>query len=60
MSGEADKKKLFACPVQVQCGAFRCLAFKDAEGNWVDFHTGKRLTGDVRVVDYDEVKPPEE
>jgi hypothetical protein len=24
-------------PVQVQCDGFKCMAFRDREGRWVDF-----------------------
>jgi len=24
-------------PVQVQCDGFKCMAFRDREGKWVDF-----------------------
>lgn len=39
-------------PVQVQCEKFRCLAFRDKEGRWCDYHNGKLLTGQVHIVDH--------
>ncbi len=48
-----DKGLPLAVPVQVQCDGFRCLAYRDSAGNWVDFHNGKPLDGKVRIV------PPE-
>jgi hypothetical protein len=27
---------VFGLPVQVQCDGFRCMAFRDREGRWVD------------------------
>jgi hypothetical protein len=41
-----------AVPVQVQCEGFRCLAYQDQTGAWVDYHTGKTLIGDVRLIEY--------
>jgi hypothetical protein len=38
--------------VQVQCDGFRCLAYRDKDGTWKDFHTGKTLTGNVRIIEY--------
>jgi len=43
-----------ATPVQVQCLNFRCLAFRDKEGRWLDYHNGKFLTGDVHIVDHNQ------
>jgi hypothetical protein len=41
-----------AVPVHVQCDGFRCLAYRDKNGVWVDYHNGKPLTGTVKVVEY--------
>jgi len=41
-----------AVPVQVQCENFRCLAFQDKDGRWLDYHNGKLLTGRVHIVEY--------
>lgn len=35
----------------VQCSEFRCLAYRDAQGRWVNFYTGNLLTGRVQVID---------
>jgi len=35
----------------VQCREYRCLAYRDATGRWVNFYTGKVLAGTVKPVD---------
>jgi hypothetical protein len=30
-------------PVQVQCDGFKCMAFRDREGQWVDFFSREIL-----------------
>ncbi len=30
-------------PVQVQCDGFKCMAFRDREGRWVDLFSRKLL-----------------
>lgn len=37
-------------PVQVQCRGFKCMAYRDKEGNWMDFFTRKFLPGVLGVV----------
>ncbi len=37
-------------PVQVQCRGFKCMAYRDKEGNWMDFFTRKILPGVLGVV----------
>jgi hypothetical protein len=37
-------------PVQVQCKGFKCMAYRDKDGNWVDFFTRKFLSGVLGVV----------
>jgi hypothetical protein len=37
-------------PVQVQCMGFKCMAFRDKEGRWVDLFTRKYLSGVLGVV----------
>lgn len=37
-------------PVQVQCNGFKCMAYRDKEGNWMDFFTRKFLPGVQGVV----------
>jgi hypothetical protein len=41
-----------AVPVQVQGEGFRCLAYRDENGVWLNYHSGKRLKGEVKVVEY--------
>ena len=36
--------------VWVQCKEFNCLAYLDAAGNWINFYTGKKLTGFVKKI----------
>jgi len=53
-SSDAQKEETSptVVPVQVQCEGFRCLAYRDKDGTWKDFHTGKTLVGNVRVIEY--------
>jgi hypothetical protein len=37
-------------PVWVQCKGYRCLAFIDVTGKWINFYTGKKLTGLIKVI----------
>ncbi len=37
-------------PVQVQCLGFKCMAFRDKEGKWIDLFTLKFLPGVLGVV----------
>jgi hypothetical protein len=34
----------------VQCKGYRCLAYSDATGEWINFYTGKKLTDFVKVI----------
>jgi hypothetical protein len=39
-------------PVQVQCEGFKCMAYRDKNGKWIDFFTHEslsRVLGVVRV-----------
>ena len=36
---------------RVQCRGYRCLAYRNAKGRWVNFYTGKVLTDMVKLVD---------
>ena len=36
--------------VWVQCKGFRCPAYSDATGKWINFYTGKKLTDFVKVI----------
>jgi hypothetical protein len=46
-----ERRPTKGLPVQVQCEGFRCMAYQDENGNWIDSHTGKRLTGNVYQVE---------
>jgi hypothetical protein len=35
----------------VQCGDFRCMAYKNPEGKWINFYTGQKLVGSVQVIE---------
>ena len=37
--------------VWVQCNGYRCMAYCDARGRWVNFYTGKVLTDFVEVIE---------
>jgi hypothetical protein len=41
---------LAGVPVQVQCLGFKCMAYRDKEGKWMDFFTRKFLPGVLGVV----------
>jgi hypothetical protein len=49
---EAGKPLPPAVPVQVQGVGFRCLAYRDQNGAWIDYHSGAPLMGEVKVVEY--------
>jgi hypothetical protein len=49
---KAQKRPPLALPVQVQCDGFRCLAYRDKDGAWVNYHSGELLKGAVRVIEY--------
>jgi len=36
--------------VWVQCRGYRCLAYVDATGKWINFYTGKKLADFVEVI----------
>ena len=42
-----------AVPVKVQGEGFRCLAYRDKKGAWIDYHNGEPLRGAIRVVEYE-------
>jgi hypothetical protein len=37
-------------PVQVQCNGFKCIAFRDSEGRWVDLFSRKFVDRVLGVV----------
>lgn len=49
---KAEKRLPLAVPVHVQCEGFRCLAYRDKTGNWINYHSGEPLKGPVRVIEY--------
>jgi len=36
--------------VWVQCKEYRCLAYLDEAGKWMNFYTGKKLTDFVKII----------
>ena len=36
--------------VWVQCKGYRCMAYVDATGQWINFYTGEKLTDFVKVL----------
>jgi hypothetical protein len=36
--------------VWVRCKEYRCLAYLDATGKWINFYTGKKLTDFVKII----------
>jgi hypothetical protein len=55
---KAQKHPALSVPVHVQCEDFRCLAYRDQDGTWINYHSGEALKGTVRVIDYQEGKEP--
>ena len=43
-------KSLREQPVIVQCADFRCMAYRDANGRWLDYFNGDEIKGEVKVV----------
>ena len=43
-------KSLREQPVIVQCSDFRCMAYRDTSGKWLDYFNGEELKGEVTVV----------
>jgi len=41
---------IFKDLVWVQCKGYRCLAYLDASGKWINFYTGRKLTGFVKII----------
>jgi hypothetical protein len=41
---------IFKDLVWVQCKEYRCLAYLDATGKWINFYTGKKLTDFVKII----------
>jgi len=36
--------------VWVQCKGYRCMAYSDATGKWINLYTGKKVTDFVKVI----------
>ncbi len=36
--------------VWVQCKEYKCLAYLDANGRWINFYTGKKLKDFVKII----------
>jgi hypothetical protein len=36
--------------VWVQCKGYRCLAYPDTTGKWINFYTGKKLADFVKII----------
>ena len=49
----AGKHLTLAVPVYVQCEGFRCLAYRDKSGNWINYYSGEPLQGTVTPVGYE-------
>ncbi len=49
---KAEKRPHSVAPVHVQCEGFRCLAYRDKSGAWVDYHSGELLKGHVQIIQY--------
>jgi hypothetical protein len=50
---QAQKPLPPAVPVLVQGEGFRCLAYRDRNGVWLDYHNGGLLKGAVKIVEYE-------
>jgi hypothetical protein len=53
-AAKSDQTKLLAQTglflVWVQCKEYRCLAYSDVNGKWINFYTGKKLKDFVKIV----------
>ena len=41
---------IFKDLVWVQCKEYRCLAYLDETGKWINFYTGKKLKDFVKII----------
>jgi hypothetical protein len=41
---------IFKDLVWVQCKEYRCLAYLDATGKWINFYTGRKLKDFVKII----------
>jgi len=37
--------------VWVQCKGYRCMAYADATGEWINFYTGKKIADFIEVIE---------
>jgi len=44
-----SNKRLHAL-VWVQCKGYKCLAYKNSRGKWINFYTDKKITDFVSVI----------
>ena len=40
--------------VWIQCKGYRCMAYQNAAGKWINFYTGQELKGSVQVIKEEE------
>lgn len=45
-----DRRESLPQLVWAQCRGYRCLAFRDVNGKWVNFYTGTRVNDFVEVI----------
>jgi hypothetical protein len=58
ISDQSDRKNnqnsglvpVFKELVWVQCKGYRCLAYSDATGKWINFYNDKKLTDFVKII----------
>jgi hypothetical protein len=43
-------KSLRERPFIVQCADFRCMAYRDSSGKWLDYFNGDEIKGEVKIV----------
>jgi hypothetical protein len=50
--GNKARKQPITCDalVWVQCKGYRCLAYTDTKGQWINVYTGKKLTDFIKVI----------
>jgi len=44
------QSQTYVNPVWVQCEGYRCLAYLDDTGKWINFYTGKKLTDFIEII----------
>lgn len=49
--GRWDLKPGVGEPMWVKCGGFRTMAYRDEDGTWRLFSNGKKLEGQVEVIE---------